>query len=130
MTSDEVVAYLTFDEVVAYLQGLVGHRIEAWTLPRRGEGPDFRVGGVVAAVTRVPVGRASPPKGWRCVLQVGEEEGNGFALSSVSFLRAGLDVVEAWPTRYALFIVLEGDSSIVIEDERIYWQDGGPRLPE
>jgi hypothetical protein len=47
-------------------------------------------------------------------------------LSSVSFDRAGLAVVEAWPTRYALFIVMDGNYSIVIEDQRIYWEGGGP----
>jgi hypothetical protein len=56
---------MTFDQVVAYLHGLVGRPIEAWTLPSGGQGPDFRVAGVVAAVTRSSVGRASPPKGWR-----------------------------------------------------------------
>jgi hypothetical protein len=109
---------MTFDEVVRYLQGAIGHRIDVHAWPNRADGIGVHVSGVVTRIVELPVPGSEP----RYYCQIGKEEGNGFRLSPAAFRKADVDLVD--PDTLGLFIGLEGDFQLVIEDERIEWKDG------
>ncbi len=111
---------MTFDEVVRYLQGAVGHRVDVHAWPNRVGEIGVHLAGAVVRVAEKPArGRES-----RFFCQVGEETGNGFWLSPDAFKRAGMDLAD--PETLGLFISLQGDYQLVIEDARFAWKDGEP----
>ena len=115
---------MTFDEVVHYLQAAVGHRIDVHAWPNRFDGIGVHVSGVVTRIVELPM----PGSEFRYYCQIGEGEGNGFRLSSAAFRKAAVDLVD--PDTLGLFIGLEGDFQLVIEDERIGCENGrGAPLP-